>query len=88
MSPSQEGERGGFSGAVKLSSSSLNDYIAPSQACIVPLSDDDSARRLPDDSLDSSGEILRRSRTAFQKDDDETTTTRKRRKWKHKPESP
>ena len=68
---------GGFSGAVKLSASSLNDYIAPSQACIVPLSDDDSARRLPDDSIDSSGEILRRSRTAFQKDDDDETTTTK-----------
>ena len=34
---------------MKLSASSLNDYIAPSQACIIPLSDDDSARRLQDD---------------------------------------
>ena len=43
---SQGGERHGFSGAVKLSASSLNDYIAPSQACIIPLSSDDGNSKL------------------------------------------
>ena len=65
MSPSQEGEQtGGFSGAVKLSSSSLNDYIAPSQACIIPLSSD--GNKLLNDVNDAGegdgGEILLRAK--------------------------
>ena len=65
MSPSQEGEHtGGFSGAVKLSSSSLNDYIAPSQACIIPLSSD--GNKLLNDVNDAGegdgGEILLRAK--------------------------
>ena len=67
MSPSQEGEQtGGFSGAVKLSSSSLNDYIAPSQACIIPLSSD--GNKLLNDVNDAGegdgGEILLRANRA------------------------
>ena len=65
MSPSQQGEHtGGFSGAVKLSSSSLNDYIAPSQACIIPLSSD--GNKLLNDVNDAGegdgGEILLRAK--------------------------
>ena len=65
MSPSQEGEQtGGFSGAVKLSSSSLNDYIAPSQACIIPLSSD--GNKLLNDVNDAGegdgGEVLLRAK--------------------------
>ena len=65
MSPSQGGEQtGGFSGAVKLSSSSLNDYIAPSQACIIPLSSD--GNKLLNDVNDAGegdgGEILLRAK--------------------------
>ena len=65
MSPSQEGEHtGGFSGAVKLSSSSLNDYIAPSQACIIPLSSD--GNKLLNDVNDAGegdgGEVLLRAK--------------------------
>ncbi|CCO66677.1 unnamed protein product [Bathycoccus prasinos] len=66
MSPSQEGERGGFSGAVKLSSSSLNDYIAPSQACIIPLSSDGNTLLVNDGLHDAGegdgGEILLRAK--------------------------
>ncbi len=76
MSPSQEGERGGFSGAVKLSSSSLNDYIAPSQACIIPLSSD--GNKLLNDVNDAGegdgGEILLRSKRA----ENEIKNTKKR----------
>ena len=68
MSPSQEGERGGFSGAVKLSSSSLNDYIAPSQACIIPLSSDGNTLLVNDGVHDAGegdgGEILLRAKRA------------------------
>ena len=68
MSPSQGGKRGGFSGAVKLSASSLNDYIAPSQACIIPLSSDDGHSKLhlqDDDAFgEDGGEILLRSKRA------------------------
>ncbi|CAL6443723.1 unnamed protein product [Bathycoccus prasinos] len=70
MSPSQGGgvgEQGGFSGAVKLSASSLNDYIAPSQACIIPLSSDGNSKlNLQDDDAfgGAGGEILLRSRRA------------------------
>ena len=63
---SQGGERHGFSGAVKLSSSSLNDYIAPSQACIIPLSSDGNALLVNDGLHDAGegdgGEILLRAK--------------------------
>ena len=80
MSPSQGGgvgEQGGFSGAVKLSASSLNDYIAPSQACIIPLSSD--GNKLLNDVNDDAfggdgGEILLRSKRA----ESEIKNTKKR----------
>jgi len=53
---------------VKLSASSLNDYIAPSQACIIPLSSDDGHSKLhlqDDDAFgEDGGEILLRSKRA------------------------
>ena len=53
---------------MKLSASSLNDYIAPSQACIIPLSSDDGHSKLhlqDDDAFgEDGGEILLRSKRA------------------------
>ena len=53
---------------MKLSASSLNDYIAPSQACIIPLSSDDGNSKLhlqDDDAFGGDGgEILLRSKRA------------------------
>ena len=77
---------GGFSGAVKLSASSLNDYIAPSQACIVPLSADSLSNAVKvgndDDDFGAGGEILLRSRTTTRIEEEEASTSSMKQKKK------